>query len=71
MMTPDIAASRPAKQKVPRERQLRLDIGSLIPTFTLTIYTLHTMVAKNTAFDLQKCARSNILALEPYRCARE
>ncbi|KAI4685820.1 uncharacterized protein J4E88_003657 [Alternaria novae-zelandiae] len=29
------------------------------------------MVANNTAFDLQKCARSNILALEPYRCARD
>ncbi|KNG44869.1 histidinol-phosphate aminotransferase [Stemphylium lycopersici] len=29
------------------------------------------MAPKNTAFDLQKCARSNILALEPYRCARD
>ena len=28
-MTPDIAASRPAKQKVPREHQLRLDIAVL------------------------------------------
>ncbi|KAF1833765.1 histidinol-phosphate aminotransferase [Decorospora gaudefroyi] len=29
------------------------------------------MAPRNTAFDLQKCARSNILALEPYRCARD
>ncbi|EUC45835.1 hypothetical protein COCMIDRAFT_4972 [Bipolaris oryzae ATCC 44560] len=29
------------------------------------------MAPKNTAFDLQKCARPNILALEPYRCARD
>lgn len=24
-----------------------------------------------SAFDLQECARKNILALQPYRCARE
>ncbi|KAJ4361211.1 histidinol-phosphate transaminase [Ascochyta clinopodiicola] len=29
------------------------------------------MSSKNTAFDLQTCARPNILALEPYRCARD
>ncbi|KAF3048537.1 histidinol-phosphate transaminase [Didymella keratinophila] len=29
------------------------------------------MASKNTAFDLQTCARPNILALEPYRCARD
>ncbi|KAI8935281.1 hypothetical protein NX059_007869 [Plenodomus lindquistii] len=29
------------------------------------------MAPKNSAFDLQKCARPNILALEPYRCARD
>ena len=28
-------------------------------------------MAKNSPFDLSKCARSNILALEPYRCARD
>lgn len=30
-----------------------------------------TMASKNTSFNLQTCARPNILALEPYRCARE
>jgi len=25
----------------------------------------------NMPFDIEKCARPNILALEPYRCARE
>ncbi|KAL6702917.1 histidinol-phosphate transaminase [Coniothyrium glycines] len=29
------------------------------------------MAPKNTAFNLQTCARPNILALEPYRCARD
>ncbi|EOA91992.1 histidinol-phosphate transaminase [Exserohilum turcicum] len=29
------------------------------------------MAARNTAFNLQTCARPNILALEPYRCARD
>ncbi|KAH6633221.1 pyridoxal phosphate-dependent transferase [Boeremia exigua] len=29
------------------------------------------MAPRNTAFDLQTCARPNILALEPYRCARD
>ncbi|KAF1929992.1 histidinol-phosphate aminotransferase [Didymella exigua CBS 183.55] len=29
------------------------------------------MAPNNTAFDLQTCARPNILALEPYRCARD
>ncbi|PVI04153.1 histidinol-phosphate aminotransferase [Periconia macrospinosa] len=29
------------------------------------------MASKSTAFDLSKCARPNILALEPYRCARD
>ena len=28
-------------------------------------------MAKTSPFDLSKCARSNILALEPYRCARD
>lgn len=28
-------------------------------------------MAKDSPFDLSKCARSNILALEPYRCARD
>ena len=28
-------------------------------------------MAKSSPFDLSKCARSNILALEPYRCARD
>ena len=28
-------------------------------------------MAKNSPFDLSKCARPNILALEPYRCARD
>ncbi|KAF4554414.1 Histidinol-phosphate aminotransferase-like protein [Elsinoe fawcettii] len=28
-------------------------------------------IAKKNAFDLSKCARPNILALEPYRCARD
>ena len=29
------------------------------------------MGSKKSPFNLQTCARSNILALEPYRCARE
>ncbi|PSN73585.1 histidinol-phosphate aminotransferase [Corynespora cassiicola Philippines] len=29
------------------------------------------MAPKSSAFDLSKCARPNILALEPYRCARD
>ncbi|KAF2130219.1 histidinol-phosphate aminotransferase [Dothidotthia symphoricarpi CBS 119687] len=29
------------------------------------------MATKKSPFDLQKCARPNILALEPYRCARD
>ncbi|KAJ4371598.1 histidinol-phosphate transaminase [Neocucurbitaria cava] len=29
------------------------------------------MAPRNSPFDLQKCARPNILALEPYRCARD
>ncbi|KAF1845500.1 histidinol-phosphate aminotransferase [Cucurbitaria berberidis CBS 394.84] len=29
------------------------------------------MAPKRSPFDLQKCARPNILALEPYRCARD
>lgn len=29
------------------------------------------MMAKNYPFDLSTCARPNILALEPYRCARD
>ncbi|CAI6319283.1 unnamed protein product [Periconia digitata] len=29
------------------------------------------MTPTNSAFDLSKCARPNILALEPYRCARD
>jgi hypothetical protein len=29
------------------------------------------MAGKKSSFNLQTCARSNILALEPYRCARE
>jgi histidinol-phosphate aminotransferase len=29
------------------------------------------MSGKQSAFNLQTCARPNILALEPYRCARE
>ncbi|KIW07979.1 histidinol-phosphate transaminase [Verruconis gallopava] len=29
------------------------------------------MVQKKSPFDLQKCARPNILALQPYRCARD
>ncbi|KAF2036788.1 histidinol-phosphate aminotransferase [Setomelanomma holmii] len=29
------------------------------------------MASRNSPFDLQKCARPNILALEPYRCARD
>ncbi|OAL52216.1 histidinol-phosphate aminotransferase, partial [Pyrenochaeta sp. DS3sAY3a] len=29
------------------------------------------MASRKTAFDLQTCARPNILALEPYRCARD
>ncbi|KAF1957019.1 histidinol-phosphate aminotransferase [Byssothecium circinans] len=29
------------------------------------------MASRNSAFDLAKCARPNILALEPYRCARD
>lgn len=29
------------------------------------------MAAKKSAFNLQACARPNILALEPYRCARD
>ncbi len=28
-------------------------------------------MAKISPFDLSKCARPNILALEPYRCARD
>lgn len=28
-------------------------------------------MAKSSAFDLSKCARPIILALEPYRCARD
>ena len=28
-------------------------------------------MAKKSPFDLSKCARPNILALEPYRCARD
>ena len=28
-------------------------------------------MAKSSAFDLSKCARPNIIALEPYRCARD
>lgn len=32
--------------------------------------TTETM-AKDSPFDLSKCARPNILALEPYRCARD
>ena len=28
-------------------------------------------MAKGSPFDLSKCARPNILALEPYRCARD
>lgn len=28
-------------------------------------------MAKRSPFDLSKCARPNILALEPYRCARD
>ncbi len=28
-------------------------------------------IAKRSPFDLSKCARPNILALEPYRCARD
>lgn len=29
------------------------------------------MASKPSAFDLSKCARKNILKLQPYRCARE
>ncbi|CBF88925.1 hypothetical protein AN0717.2 [Aspergillus nidulans FGSC A4] len=29
------------------------------------------MASRTTAFDLSKCARKNILKLQPYRCARE
>ncbi|KAJ4359658.1 histidinol-phosphate transaminase [Didymosphaeria variabile] len=29
------------------------------------------MASRQSAFDLSKCARPNILALEPYRCARD
>jgi hypothetical protein len=29
------------------------------------------MSSSKSAFDLAKCARPNILALEPYSCARE
>lgn len=28
-------------------------------------------MSKSSPFDLSKCARPNILALEPYRCARD
>lgn len=28
-------------------------------------------LAENSPFDLSKCARPNILALKPYRCARD
>ncbi|CBX94417.1 hypothetical protein IAQ61_009873 [Plenodomus lingam] len=33
--------------------------------------TSTTMAPPNSAFSLQTCARPNILALEPYRCARD
>ena len=33
--------------------------------------TLSRTMARKSPFDLSKCARPNILALEPYRCARD
>jgi len=33
--------------------------------------TQPTMIDRKLPFDLQKCARPNILQLQPYRCARE
>jgi hypothetical protein len=35
-------------------------------TLLIQTYKKYTM-----PFDIEKCARPNILALEPYRCARE
>ena len=32
---------------------------------------IHTYKKYTMPFDIEKCARPNILALEPYRCARE
>lgn len=33
--------------------------------------TIFPMASKTYPFNLQTCARANILGLEPYRCARE
>jgi hypothetical protein len=40
------------------------------PHSLVTHHTCFTM-SKKSAFDLSKCARPNILKLQPYRCARE
>lgn len=51
---------------------IRHIIQSFNQSFVSTFYTYHsTMSAPLNAFNLETCARPNILALEPYRCARE
>jgi hypothetical protein len=45
-------------------------------TFTLTVFTSTASrrpvkMARKHPFELRKCARPNILKLQPYRCARE
>ena len=44
-------------------------------THFISIVNIHIsitiMAPRTSAFDLSKCARPNILELEPYRCARE
>ena len=37
----------------------------------LTQFNFLAMEPRKSPFDLSRCARPNILALEPYRCARE
>lgn len=51
---------------------LNFPISPFAVTFTEKIpSTAHTPSIMPSAFNLETCARPNILALQPYRCARE
>jgi hypothetical protein len=47
------------------------DTSLLTSLTSITTTQHHIKMAPKHPFDLSKCARPNILKLQPYRCARE